>query len=194
MFLSAPGISTSTVIALLATTVLCTCRTTMSQRLCAGGRAYGRERHCHAGGAGAGGEEDRVASEAGRIPVHNFEVEDTHSYFVGKANGGVWVHNQQPCWPRFADQPRLMRHFADHGADFGATTPDLYEQQAGNFLTDADPNTLSRVRANGDIVRYNPLTDEFGVLSSNNVVRTYYRPNPAFHGYPTNLDYFLYGH
>jgi hypothetical protein len=25
--------------------------------------------------------------------VYNFVVEDTHTYFVGTANGGVWVHN-----------------------------------------------------------------------------------------------------
>lgn len=27
------------------------------------------------------------------VPVYNFEVEDDHTYFVGTANGGTWVHN-----------------------------------------------------------------------------------------------------
>ena len=27
------------------------------------------------------------------VPVYNFEVEDDHTYFVGQANGGTWVHN-----------------------------------------------------------------------------------------------------
>lgn len=31
------------------------------------------------------------------VPVYNFEVEDDHTYFVGKAGGGVWVHNPGPC-------------------------------------------------------------------------------------------------
>jgi RHS repeat-associated protein len=31
--------------------------------------------------------------------VHNFEVEDYHTYFVGKINGGMWVHNQCPASP-----------------------------------------------------------------------------------------------
>jgi len=29
--------------------------------------------------------------------VHNFTVEDDHSYFVGNANGGAWVHNGWWC-------------------------------------------------------------------------------------------------
>ncbi|HLJ56358.1 MAG TPA: polymorphic toxin-type HINT domain-containing protein, partial [Chthonomonadaceae bacterium] len=29
--------------------------------------------------------------------VHNFVVEDDHSYFVGTHGGGAWVHNP-PCW------------------------------------------------------------------------------------------------
>jgi hypothetical protein len=28
--------------------------------------------------------------------VYNFTVEDSHTYFVGTANGGLWVHND--CW------------------------------------------------------------------------------------------------
>jgi hypothetical protein len=30
------------------------------------------------------------------VLVYNFEVEDDHTYFVGTANGGTWVHNT--CW------------------------------------------------------------------------------------------------
>ena len=30
------------------------------------------------------------------IPVYNFEVEGDHTYFVGQANGGTWVHNTCP--------------------------------------------------------------------------------------------------
>jgi hypothetical protein len=31
--------------------------------------------------------------------VYNFVVEDDHSYFVGRASGGVWVHNPVWCSP-----------------------------------------------------------------------------------------------
>ncbi len=32
-------------------------------------------------------------SKPGGFKVYNFEVADDHTYFVGKANGGTWVHN-----------------------------------------------------------------------------------------------------
>jgi hypothetical protein len=35
---------------------------------------------------------------AGRV-VYNFEVEGHHTYFVGTAGGGVWVHNPKDCFP-----------------------------------------------------------------------------------------------
>ena len=49
---------------------------------------------------------------------------------------------------------------------------------------------LQKVRANGDIVRYDPATQAFGVVKPDGTIRTYYKPDPAVHGYPTNLDYF----
>jgi YD repeat-containing protein len=91
----------------------------------------------------------------------------------------------------FSTDSQLQDHFARHGSDFGATTATDYEQQANNFLNSPAGNgVLQKVRANGDIVRYNPVTDEFGVAKSNGVIRTYYKPDPAVHGYSTNLDYF----
>ena len=49
---------------------------------------------------------------------------------------------------------------------------------------------LEKVRPNGDIVRYNPAINEFGVVSSKGDIRTYYKPDPAVHGKGANLDYF----
>lgn len=120
------------------------------------------------------------------VPVYNLEVEDDHTYFVGQANGGTWVHNA--C---FGNPAKLADHFARHGADFAAADAAAYEGQAAKFLTGArDPATLSKIRPNGDTVLFNPNTDEFGVISRSNSIRTYYKPNPAVHNSPTNLDYF----
>lgn len=49
---------------------------------------------------------------------------------------------------------------------------------------------LEKLRANRDMVRYNPATEAFGVARPNGTIRTCYKPNPAIHGYSTNLDYF----
>jgi len=96
---------------------------------------------------------------------------------------------------RFSSEDLLDGHFEDHGSDFGATTTSEYEQQASDFLTNPEnPDILefSRVRGYraGDTVRFNPETDEFGVISPDGTIRTYYRPNPNLHGFATNLDYF----
>lgn len=42
----------------------------------------------------------------------------------------------------------------------------------------------------GDKVRYDHTTNEFGILSSGDVIRTYFKPDPTDHGFSTNLDYF----
>ena len=130
------------------------------------------------------------------LEVFNISVENTPNYFVGTER--VWVHNAScdiggggGTGAQFADNAKLMDHYNRHGSDFGAKTPAEYVQQADVFLTgQMSPGTLQKTRANGDVVRFNPATDEFGVISSSGVIRTYYKPDPKIHGYPTNLDYF----
>lgn len=92
---------------------------------------------------------------------------------------------------KFADQAKLDDHSARHGSDFGAKNTLEYQAQADKFLTASKPaGVLEKARPNGDIVRYNPSTDEFGVVSSGGSIRTYYKPDPAVHGKGSNLDYF----
>jgi hypothetical protein len=92
---------------------------------------------------------------------------------------------------KFGDQAKLQDHFARHGGDFGAKSAREYQAQAAVFLGDSKSlGVLEKVRANGDIVRFNPSTDEFGVVSGGGVIRTYYKPDPAVHGRGSNLDYF----
>ena len=93
--------------------------------------------------------------------------------------------------PRFGNGDLLKSKFNKHGSDFGALTASEYENQAASFLSDPDnADVLQFTRKGGDIVRFNPSTDEFGVLGSDGTIHTYYRPNPQIHGKPTNLDYF----
>jgi pyocin large subunit-like protein len=47
-----------------------------------------------------------------------------------------------------------------------------------------------KTRVNGDMVRFDPATDAFGVVMPDGTIRTYYKPDPAVHGYPRNLDYY----
>lgn len=125
-----------------------------------------------------------ISADIQLASLENFApAPETASEYANAPNTGTGA--------RFADQAKLDDHFNRHGADFGATSPTQYQQMADNFLTGPrGANTLERTRANGDVVRYDPTTDAFGVVSSNGTVRTYYVPDPAIHGYATNLDYF----
>ncbi|MGN9841530.1 RHS repeat-associated core domain-containing protein [Nonomuraea sp. H19] len=82
-------------------------------------------------------------------------------------------------------------HWRSHGREFPhLNNAKEYVEEATGFLTGGHPGTLTRHRPNGDVVRYNPQTDQFGVRNAQGVPRTYFIPDPQVHGYPTNLDYF----
>jgi hypothetical protein len=76
--------------------------------------------------------------------------------------------------PRFASERDLTIHFKKHGDDFGATTSSEYEDQAASFLTNqGNSDILQKARVDGNIVRFNPETDEFGVLTPDRHIETY---------------------
>ena len=41
------------------------------------------------------------------------------------------------------------------------------------------------------LVRYNPFTNELGVLGSDGYIKSYFKPATAAHGLPRNLDYYF---
>lgn len=91
----------------------------------------------------------------------------------------------------FASSALRNSHFTKHSSEFGFKTATAYERQASNFLSGkARRGVLEGTRKSGDIVRYNPKTNEFGVLSKDGNIRTYFKPDTAQHGLKTNLDYF----
>lgn len=99
----------------------------------------------------------------------------------------------------------LTIHFGWHGATVGATDEQDYEQKAKAFLEADITNTtiLEHTRSRGDVVRYNPTTEEFAIASATGHIRTYYIPIPQLlaptgtnsritHTHQTNYDYYLY--
>lgn len=88
-------------------------------------------------------------------------------------------------------EARLTDHSQRHGQDFGAGSAAEYHSQASSFLTGRPSRGTEEItRSNGDVVRYNQRTDEFGVVSSEGAVRTYYKPDPELHKYRNNEEYF----
>lgn len=89
------------------------------------------------------------------------------------------------------DPAFLDDHFDQHGDDFGATTSEEYEARADMFLGGPkEPATYECTRKNGDVLRFDIYTEEFGVLRKDGVILSYYIPDPLWHRQPSNLDYF----
>lgn len=85
---------------------------------------------------------------------------------------------------------KLRSHFQSHGSDFAAVDDAAYLHMADTFL--GVPKTMDMlecIRSNGDRVRYNKVTFEFGVVDRDNFIRTYYkRVTPSVY-YPTAEDF-----
>jgi hypothetical protein len=79
---------------------------------------------------------------------------------------------------QFRNRKLLMRHFRDHGADFGAATPADYASQAGRFFQRGLRDDLPhKVDGDGVIRIYDPKTNEFGVYASDGTIVTYFKPS-----------------
>jgi pyocin large subunit-like protein len=88
------------------------------------------------------------------------------------------------------DPTLLEDHFKKHGKDFRATDAQAYEALADDFLGRPLSKTEREcVKANGDTIRYNDYTNEYGVIRSDGQIRTFYKPK-LMGKYRTYIDYF----
>ncbi len=84
----------------------------------------------------------------------------------------------------------LLDHFARHGGDFNAQSPEEYAQDAQRFeLRYSDPNVEVKEDPSGVVRMWDPATDEFGAYNADGTTRTFYKPDPAFTGHPDNQSY-----
>jgi pyocin large subunit-like protein len=108
----------------------------------------------------------------------------------------------------FPNERQKERHFSLHGDGFGTSNAQEYEELADVFLAGATRSgCLQGVRKNGELVRYDPATECFGVIDRRGVILTFYKPVPCVsimlssdrdqvrrsgkcHGFATNLLYF----
>jgi filamentous hemagglutinin len=92
----------------------------------------------------------------------------------------------------FATNADRADHFENHAQDFGATSEIEYENMAIEFLNSSlDSDTLEgRRSSNSDTIRFNRVTQAFAVMRIDGVIKTFYKPNPAWHGFSSNLAYF----
>ena len=59
------------------------------------------------------------------------------------------------------------------------------------LLNNPHKGTLTKVCPDtGDVVRYYPTTNTFGVMSNEGTPRTMFKPDPSKYGFSSNLDDF----
>lgn len=100
--------------------------------------------------------------------------------------GGIYTNG-------FKSLTHLQVHFLKHAARLGISTIAEYERRADEFLGQPVKSPiLSFIRPwCGDDVRFNSITEEFGILTVTVHIKTYYLPDPVEHGCPDNMQYFL---
>ncbi len=89
----------------------------------------------------------RAKSGTKPYTVYNFEVAGSHTYFVGKDNGGAWVHNS--CGPDPANLGELME-----GAPLKTTQGNVSREMVNNY-TDMllkDGSEAPPIKVDGDTI------------------------------------------
>ncbi|UFH53659.1 RHS repeat-associated core domain-containing protein [Spirosoma sp. KNUC1025] len=103
-----------------------------------------------------------------------------------KKAGKIWTSTK-----RFSSVQNAYEHWSKHKADFPQfNNAAEYVQGTFQFLTSPPRGALSKIRANGEKVIYDPSANVFGVMTGSGVPKTMFKPDPTVHGYLTNLDYF----
>ncbi|MEU0150263.1 polymorphic toxin-type HINT domain-containing protein [Streptomyces sp. NPDC006288] len=125
--------------------------------------------------------------------TYNLTVDDLHTYYVLAGATPVLVHNSS-CWTATSTKTPMrnaLGHWGKHKGDYPhLKNAKQYVEDAQRFMRSQDPWIQTKVRGNGDVVRYNRATENFGIMTPSGEIRTYYKPDPNVHGYRTNQDYF----
>lgn len=89
-------------------------------------------------------------------------------------------------WHEFASQKLFDQHYQKHVIDqqeFGDITQEEYLNMANILLNSTGDNILTKTEEDGDLLFYNVDTNEFAVLRTDGIIRTYFKPSAG-------IDYF----
>jgi hypothetical protein len=105
------------------------------------------------------------------------------------------VYDWVPCHLILLTASTYLEHFERHGADFGASTPEEYEELADTFMYGellSSTKECTRPRPSPrTICRYSAETEEYGVKREQGYLVTYFIPVPLVtHRFATNLEYY----
>lgn len=116
------------------------------------------------GGAGGTGEEPGGGENPLAAKVQS-AAENAQELVAGGGNG-------------WGNPNTLVRHFADHGADFNSPDAEAYARQAQEFLQEAVAERYPiKVGPDGTIRVYDPDTNTFGSYNPDGTTKTFFKPS-----------------
>lgn len=112
------------------------------------------------------------AAILGAILAGNGVNQPTHDAATQPVAHAVWSHGHDGA------SANAQEHWEKHGGDF----PEIhsaqdYERAAQSFVAAPPSGTLTKHRANGDTLFYDPATNTFAVADPDGEPRTFFRPN-----------------
>lgn len=112
------------------------------------------------------------------------------NWFRLKGSLGVTGKGVAKRTTNWGNPKTLDDHFSRHGKDFGADSVDEYAQLASDFLRRSQREGFpTKIDSKGTIRVYDPKSNTFGSYNPDGTTKTFYKPDPELHKYPTNLDY-----
>ncbi len=120
---------------------------------------------------------DDLSTGSGQSRVEQVDAEVDNG--VNAENGGLDFEGSIS----FRNQDLLDSHYNKHANEFGDISKEEYLKRAGNLINSTSDDILTKIRTNGDIIFYNPNTNEFAVKSADGYIRTYFKPSDG-------IDYF----
>ncbi len=119
-------------------------------------------------------ENDEVKLPAGITEADLKPAKQNRNLEVMSSKGDVWSAKSD-----MTALANLEDHYGDHSKDFPeVTSPMEYAWAAKEFLDNPPEGVQAKIRENGDILLYDPVTHIFGVRDANGVPRTFFKPNP----------------
>jgi len=88
----------------------------------------------------------------------------------------------------------LVQHYDRLRQEVGATDAVHYLALADRFLGGPIGPTVRECmrRSDGATIRWDYVSQEFGILNASGYIVTYYIAMPKWHGFPSNRTYFQY--
>jgi len=78
------------------------------------------------------------------------------------------------------DPGELEHHFQKHGGRLHVATKEEYEVRADEMFVIPRPSDVEEcLRPDGDLIRFNRTTQEYGVIDVDRVIRTFFLPIPC---------------